>query len=158
MNYESSFYGVPISKLDPWDVQTAILSGTINSSLLKQLDRYYSMEEITSDDAVKVAVGAFKKDEGKAPIYNGFIKYFPRAIEAVANISQFGYEKYGTWGGWLGVENGLARYQDAKCRHMIDEAKGEDKAKDSQLLHAAHEAWGAMAKLELLLRKQNAAN
>lgn len=111
--------------------------------------------ETTADDAAKVAVGAFKKDEGKAPIYNGFIAYFPRAIEAVANISKFGHDKYGTWGGWLGVENGLARYQDAKCRHMIDEAKGQERAADSQLLHAAHEAWGAMAKLELLLRRQD---
>ena len=118
----------------------------------------YPIEQ-TPDAMDKVTVGAFKKDEGKSPIYNGFIAYFPRAIEAVANISKFGYDKYGTWGGWLGVENGLARYQDAKCRHMIDEAKGEERASDSNLLHAAHEAWGAMAKLELLLREQeDAAN
>lgn len=110
--------------------------------------------ETTNDAAEKVAVGAFKKDEGKAPIYQGFIQYFPRAIEAVANVSKFGYEKYGTWGGWLGVEDGINRYMDAKCRHMIDEAKGEERAQDSQLRHAEHEAWGAMAKLELLLRGQ----
>ena len=111
-------------------------------------------EEATTDAAEKVATGAFKKDEGKAPIYQGFIQYFPRAIEAVANISKFGHDKYGTWGGWLGVDDGLNRYMDAKCRHMIDEAKGETNAQDSQMLHAAHEAWGAMAKLELVLREQ----
>jgi hypothetical protein len=147
-----------MSSLDLWDVQTAILSGKINVSLQKQLDRYYSMKETTTDGTEKVAVGAFKKDEGKAPIYQGFIKYFPRAIEAVANISKFGHDKYGTWGGWLDVDDGINRYQDAKCRHMIDEAKGEELAQDSQLLHAAHEAWGAMAKLELLLRNEGNTN
>jgi hypothetical protein len=108
--------------------------------------------ETTNDDEVKVSAGAFKLDTGKAPIYQGFIQYFPRAIEAVALISQFGKDKYGTWGGWLGVEDGMNRYMDAKCRHMIDEAKGELSAPDSEMLHAAHEAWGAMAKLELFLR------
>lgn len=108
-------------------------------------------EEVTNDDQSKISVGAFKLDQGKAPIYQGFIQYFPDAIEAVAQVSAFGYKKYGTWGGWHGVDDGLNRYMDAKCRHMIDEAKGEKCASDSQLLHAAHEAWGAMAKLQLLL-------
>lgn len=112
------------------------------------------MTEVTADATEKVATGAFKLDVGKPPIYQGFIKYFPRAIEAVASISKFGYEKYGTWGGWLGVDDGMNRYMDAKCRHMIDEAKGEERASDSKLLHAAHEAWNAMAKLELLIREQ----
>ncbi len=111
------------------------------------------MTEATTDNVEAQKVGAFKLDAGKPPIYQGFIKYFPRAIEQVANISQFGYNKYGTWGGWLGVDDGLNRYMDAKCRHMIDEAKGEERAKDSKLLHAAHEAWNAMAKLELLCRE-----
>lgn len=114
------------------------------------------MKEKTKDDAAKQAVGAFKMDDGKTPIYQGFIKYFPNAIEAVANVSRFGYEKYGTWGGWRDVENGINRYMDAKCRHMISEAKGEECAEDSKILHAAHEAWGAMAKLELLLEAKNA--
>lgn len=115
-----------------------------------------AQSEKTNDATEKVETGAFKLDTGKAPIYQGFIKYFPRAIEAVAGISQFGKNKYGTWGGWLGVDDGINRYMDAKCRHMIDEAKGEERAQDSQLLHASHEAWGAMAKLELLLREQEA--
>lgn len=111
-------------------------------------------EEYTNDNNEKVSAGAFKLDTGKAPIYQGFIQYFPRAIEAVAMISQFGKDKYGTWGGWLGVDDGINRYMDAKCRHMIGEAKGEERAEDSKQLHAAHEAWGAMAKLELMLREK----
>ena len=110
--------------------------------------------DVSYDSEDKVAKGATKFDGDKSPVYQGFIKYFPRAIEQVANISKFGYEKYGTWGGWLDVDDGLNRYMDAKCRHMIDEAKGEDCASDSKLLHAAHEAWNAMAKLELLMRER----
>jgi len=110
--------------------------------------------DVSKDSADKIAAGASKYDGDKSPIYQGFIKYFPRAIEAVANVSKFGYDKYGHWGGWINVDDGINRFMDAKCRHMIDEAKGEERAKDSEKLHAAHEAWGAMARLELILREK----
>lgn len=150
----TTFYGVPVVTLDRWQVQQAIYTGVMPPELAVQVKNWYRMETETSADSEdKQQVGAFKLDQGKAPVYQGFIKYFPRAIEAVANVSKFGHEKYGTWGGWLDVEDGANRYLDAKCRHMIEEAKGEERAQDSELRHAEHEAWGAMARLELMLRK-----
>lgn len=112
-----------------------------------------SSTEFTTDDPSKIGTGAIKYDGGKVPIYQGFIKYFPRAIEAVARVSAFGAQKY-AWDGWEDVEDGFNRYMNAKCRHQIDAAKGEECASDSKLLHLEHEAWGAMATLELYLREK----
>jgi hypothetical protein len=113
--------------------------------------------EHTEDDPAKIGTGAVKFDKGKPAIYRGFIKYFPRAIWGVAEISTFGAKKY-AWNGWADVADGLDRYADAKCRHELLHAMGEECDADSQELHLKHEAWGAMARLELYLREKEAKN
>lgn len=110
-------------------------------------------EEFTNDAKEKVASGAIKYDGGKAPIFRGAISYFPRAIEAVAAVSNFGATKY-AWKGWERVDCGFDRYSDAMVRHLAYEGKGEVLDPDSGLLHAAHAAWNALARLELLIREQ----
>jgi hypothetical protein len=92
-----------------------------------------------------------KLDAGKAPVLRGLLDYFPRAALAVASVSAFGAEKY-TWRGWESVPNGEARYGDALARHIVKEAIEGPKDTDSGLLHAAHAAWCALARLELKLR------
>jgi hypothetical protein len=109
--------------------------------------------ETTNDDPSKIGTGAIKYDAGKPCIYRGVIDYFPRAVMAVGEISTFGANKY-AWKGWEGVEDGVARYSDAMMRHLMYEAKGEEFDPDSKLRHAAHAAWGAMARLELMLREK----
>jgi len=110
------------------------------------------MKEFTNDKEEDVAKGAIKYDGGKSPVYRGAIDYFPRAISAVAGISAFGASKY-AWKGWEGVPDGFNRYSDAMVRHLIYEAEGEVLDPDSGLLHAAHCAWNALARLELLIRE-----
>ncbi len=112
--------------------------------------------EYTTDTPDKIEVGGIKYDGGKAPVYRGAVSYFPRALSAVATVSEFGSRKY-AWKGWEHVEDGFNRYSDALCRHLTDEGKGEETAHDSGLLHAAHIAWNALARLELLIKeKENA--
>ena len=93
-----------------------------------------------------------KLDAGKAACWQGLLSYFPRACEQVASVSTFGASKY-TWKGWGTVPNGFQRYSDAMVRHLIKEGTGELKDPDSQLLHAAHTAWNALARLELLIKE-----
>lgn len=95
-----------------------------------------------------------KLDAGKVCSFQGALAYFPRAINAVAEISTFGATKY-AWKGWETVPDGFNRYSDAMVRHLIKEGTGETIDPDSGLLHAAHVAWGALARLELLLKEQN---
>lgn len=109
------------------------------------------LKEWTNDDPTTIASGAVKYDGGKPCVYRGAIDYFPRAIEQVAAVSTFGATKY-AWKGWQDVPSGFERYSDAMVRHLIQEGKGETEDRDSRLLHAAHTAWNALARLELILR------
>lgn len=77
---------------------------------------------------------------------------FARALLAVSEVGTFGAAKY-TPNGWMEVPNGEERYDDAKMRHWLQEKTGEPIDKDSQLLHAKHEAWNALARLDLMLRR-----
>lgn len=94
-----------------------------------------------------------KLDAGKAPVRRGLLEYFPRACMAVAQVSAFGASKY-TWNGWESVPDGASRYGDAQQRHVCKAIVDGPIDPDSGLLHAAHEAWNAMARLELLLREK----
>lgn len=102
-----------------------------------------------------------KLDAGKAPIFRGVIAYFPRAITAVANVSNYGATKY-SWNGWEKVPDGIARYTDAMGRHIVKEGiEGlydleikNDPKYPATILHAAQVAWNALARLELIIREQ----
>lgn len=81
------------------------------------------------------------------------IEGMARAIWSVAEVATFGAAKY-TPGGWVLVPNGQERYSDAGYRHVLKRAMGEDTDPDSKLMHLQHEAWNALAKLDLYLREQ----
>ena len=76
----------------------------------------------------------------------------PRAMLAVSEVGTYGANKYSE-GGWLEVEGGIDRYTDAMDRHRLKEGLESHDA-DSELLHAAHLAWNALARLELMLKGQ----
>lgn len=97
-----------------------------------------------------------KLDATKAPINRGVVRYFPRALAAVAEVSAHGARKY-LWSGWESVPDGISRYGDALMRHLVKDAF-EDNDPDSGLLHAAHAAWNALAVLELRLRERGDGN
>lgn len=75
---------------------------------------------------------------------------FSRALVAVSEVGTFGAAKY-TPNGWRSVPNGQERYSNALLRHWLLEAQGLESDPDSGLLHAAHTAWNALARLELIL-------
>lgn len=90
-----------------------------------------------------------KLDAGK--VMAGVLADFPRALKEVAAVGTFGAKKYSR-GGWQSVPNGVERYTDAFWRHLLEE--GIDPVDtDSGLLHAAHVAWNALARLELMIRE-----
>ena len=77
---------------------------------------------------------------------------FARALRAVAQVGTFGAIKYADHN-WLTVPDGHVRYSDAMLRHWLAEHYDVDALDaDSGLLHAAHVAWNALARLELWLR------
>ena len=77
---------------------------------------------------------------------------FAHALAEVAKVGTFGAQKY-TDHGWLSVPNGMQRYTDAMLRHWLAEHTHASHDDQTGLLHAAHLAWNALARLELLARE-----
>lgn len=76
---------------------------------------------------------------------------FSRALMAVTHVGTYGAIKY-TPDGWRFVPEGHQRYSEAMLRHLLAESMGENDDRESGLSHAAHVAWNALARLELMLR------
>lgn len=91
-----------------------------------------------------------KFDSGK-PRAGLVLGGFARALMAVAAVGTYGAAKY-TDDGWTSVPDGKKRYTDAMWRHLLAEASGEHQDQESDQLHAAHVAWNALARLDLMLR------
>ena len=75
---------------------------------------------------------------------------FSRALTAVSHVGTYGAIKY-TPNGWRTVPDGVERYSEAMVRHWLDESQGIECDAESNMLHAAHLAWNALARLELML-------
>lgn len=88
-----------------------------------------------------------KLDSGK--VMADLLQDFNKALIAVAEVATFGANKYSR-GGWKSVPDGYNRYSAAMMRHWLKE-KDEDTDQDSGLLHQAHLAWNALARLQFLL-------
>lgn len=94
-----------------------------------------------------------KLDGGK-PMAGRLLGMFSNALSAVAEVGTYGATKYSE-GGWQFVEDGVKRYEDAQMRHWLKRHQGELCDPDTDMLHAAHEAWNALAKLELMMREED---
>ena len=96
-----------------------------------------------------------KADAGKNE-YDFVLGYFSQALAAVNEVAAYGAKKY-TPNGWVTVPDGIKRYGNAAIRHHNKRLAGQELDEDTELLHAAHEAWNALAVLELILKgKSNA--
>lgn len=108
-------------------------------------------EELDPNGKPANAAGA-KLDAGKPRLGLVLLAFAP-ALEAVGAVGTYGATKYSD-SGWLEVPNGVERYTDAMLRHLLKEAKGELTDSETAMLHAAHTAWNALARLTLLLNKR----
>jgi len=78
---------------------------------------------------------------------------FSRALLEVSKVGTYGANLYSPYG-WTKVENGKERYTDAMLRHFLREEAGEEIDPESNLSHAAHLAWNALARLDLMIREK----
>lgn len=103
-----------------------------------------------SEDLNKKIEGK-KFDKGK-PRLAEMVSDFREPLIEVAKIWAFGADKYDK-GNWRYVSEGKDRYSNAMLRHLLAES---DRAVDDEslLLHAAHVAWNALARLYFILQEQ----
>lgn len=115
-------------------------------------------------NGIPAGVPGSKLDDGKIPVWQGLLDYFPRAIEDVARVSMLGANKY-SWKGWEQVPDGVVRYRNAMARHITKEAiEGPwdvssllDPKISAKVRHLTQVAWNALAALELTLRQESSA-
>ena len=89
------------------------------------------------------------------PVWSGFIKYFPRAIVAVAELSRVGNDQHNPGKPLHWDRSKSGDELDAQCRHLINMAEqGEDAIDVEGVYHAAKNAWRALANLEKLLEAE----
>lgn len=95
-----------------------------------------------------------KLDAGK-PRLALVLGNFARALWMVGEVGTYGANKY-TPNGWLSVPEWEERYSNALWRHILKECMGQETDPDTELLHDAHTAWNALARLEKKLREREA--
>jgi hypothetical protein len=98
----------------------------------------------------KYNIGA-KLDDGKPDM--SLLIDFNLALREVAKVGMHGCNKYKRES-WAHVQDGTLRYTAADLRHIFAESD-ESYDKDSGLLHAAHHAWNALARLQFIMRSIN---
>jgi hypothetical protein len=91
-----------------------------------------------------------KLDHGK-PLPHLVLGGFSKALEHVVAVGTYGAQKYSP-NGWQHVPNGVERYSEAMLRHYFAEYR-EGKDPDTGLLHAAHLAWNALARLHCIIKE-----
>lgn len=97
-----------------------------------------------------------KLDAGK-PRLALVLGNFARALWRIGEVGTYGANKY-TANGWLSVPEWEERYGNALWRHLLKEAMGEANDPDTEIEHAAHLAWNALARLEKALREKEERN
>ncbi len=76
---------------------------------------------------------------------------FAAALEEVGKVGTYGASKYSP-NGWESVPDGVERYTDAMFQHLFAEKTEGPRDAATGFLHAAHAAWNALARLELMIR------
>lgn len=94
-------------------------------------------------------MSGLKFDAGKPDLT--FLREFSGALGEVCRVSEYGVRKYKKRGSWPTVPDGSRRYAAAMLRH---ELAGDAVDPESGLHHAAHVAWNALAKLQLMLDRR----
>lgn len=141
----------------PYLCSTSELITNLEKTVTKDIQIGQPSTSLTTQSTPSPVGGLGKKyDSGRSPITQGLAQYFPNALTAVANVSQYGLVKYDlvySDVNWLRVDDGYNRYSDALGRHLLGEFLDPDGIDpESGFHHAAQVAWNALARLERLIR------
>lgn len=102
-------------------------------------------------NCIKNASKGVKYDNGKPRIGEMIEDFGPELLE-VCKVWEFGANKYGK-SNWKEVENGFERYTNAMWRHYLKE-KEQIVDDETDILHATHLAWNALARLHFVLERE----
>ena len=87
------------------------------------------------------------------PVYTGFLKYFPDAIQAVAHLSYVANEQHNPGEILHWAKEKSTDEPDAMMRHLLDHAKGTRYDSDG-ILHITKVCWRSLSFLQRELEKE----
>lgn len=90
----------------------------------------------------------------KTPVWSGFVKYFPRAIVAISQVSQAGNDQHNPGQPLHWAKEKSRDHFDTALRHLIDHLFNPVDT-DGQL-HLAKAGWRILAAIETYLEGQHA--
>ncbi len=85
------------------------------------------------------------------PVYEGFVRYFPAAMQLVARLSKVGNDKHNPGEPMHHARSKSQDQGDCIIRHQMEVGTIDP---DSNLDHAVGVAWRAMAQLQILAEEQ----
>lgn len=91
------------------------------------------------------------KERKEYPVHSGLIKYFPKALMAVANCSVQGNKQHHKNKPLHWDRDKSSDHLDALTRHLIDAGEIDDDG----IRHSTKVAWRALANLEIEIEKSN---
>lgn len=111
-----------------------------------------NFESISPHVVIPDQTVGIKYDGGKPRLAEMMMDFAPEMIE-LCKVWEFGADKYSK-SNWKLVDNGIDRYTNAMLRHLLAETNNlyDDETK---LLHAAHIAFNALARLHFILKETN---
>lgn len=112
------------------------------------MSKEYTGEIKAKCGSVYIPVKGTKYDQDKLRLAEMIIDFAPE-LQELCKVWTFGANKYSK-SNWKLVENGCDRYSNALIRHLVaeDECLFDD---ESKLLHAAHIAFNALARMHFIL-------
>lgn len=112
------------------------------------------LEKTMDDDKPVFNQDAVRQGEAKPKIVAGVLHKFPKALEALALVSEFGAQKWDTSidsRAYITMEDGYQKHLESAGRHLVGAVYGKYNAADGGVMHLAQLAWRALAAIETLL-------
>lgn len=116
---------------------------------------FVQLSKTLLEEHEKKTIEGIKYDTGK-PRLAEMIQDFRAPLIEVAKVWAFGADKYAK-GNWAHVLGGRDRYTNAMLRHLVAEVDSTTDD-ESKMLHAAHVAWNALARLWFIIQEEKEQN
>jgi hypothetical protein len=143
-----------------WNSNSTGILKNIDVVMADALSKHYNIENSNNPftynfDYIKLPKEGGVKTNKNKPQLSILFTQFPEALEAIAKCSEYGHLKYKStdtdYLNYQRVEGGSKTYADAGLRHRLYKKGTTDI--ESQLPHAYHVAWNALAELQLLIKE-----
>jgi hypothetical protein len=121
------------------------------------MNKFDFFDAVNADEKAAAEAKSGKKHDHRKPRMHLLFNDMSDALLEIGKVATYGANKY-TDRGWRDVENNYERYSSAGYRHQLEDSyEGGELDEESGFLHAAHAAWNAIAKLQIILdrKKEN---